>query len=353
MSDDSKLIDESGRIDTFLRVGMSAMCYPDPARGGDRYHKAIIRGWQSDAYIIAELLSGDERKVTLPKNVPCLFKFRHEGMTWCFDTAVMDYWDTPAGADFRFAWPGALRKAALRQHERVDVMLPCNVVYEEEGTWLKGQIRDLGAGGVRLCVKSAPDAGSPVHLSFTLPDGTTLEDVKSVVRSAVPFGKGAILGVQFENGESDAAKEVELFVSTQLEQQRKSKRGMRRVLIIESDAKLAAGLRRALERRGFDVATASGIVDGFALLRNLLPSVLMANADHGLMDGVDICRVVRGTPGFRKMPVFLYGPQSAGLEARATEVGATGYLPFTCQSGRIVDSVFGSIPAPGDGKGQG
>ena len=57
-----------------------------------------------------------------------------------------------------------------------------------------------------------------------------------------------------------------------------------------------------------------------------------------------LCRVVRGTPGFRKLPVFLYGPSDPDLEARAMAAGATGYIPFRGQSVRIVDSMFGSMP---------
>lgn len=351
MSDAQTPIDESARIEGMLRVGMACMCYPEPTENTERFHKAIVRGWQAGAYLIAEVMSPDEQRIALAKETPCLFKFRHEGATWRFDSTVADRWDTPGGVHYRFSWPEELRKAPLRRHERVDVMLPCNVVYENEGTWLKGQIRDLGSGGVRLCVKAPPAAGAPIHLSFTLPDGTTLEDVRSVVRSAAPYGKGAFLGVQFADDETEAKRDVELFVSTQLERQRKAKRGSRQVLIIEKDPKLAAGLRRSLERRGFDVATASGVVDGFALLRNLLPSVLMANVEHGLIDGADLCRVVRGTPGFRKLPVFLYGPADSGLEARATAAGASGYIPFGGQSVRIVDSMFGAIPGPADEAG--
>lgn len=339
MSEERDLIADSHDIESMLEVGMSCICHADANRPNGIFHKAIVRGWHSGSYLIVELLSSDDLGIYLPNGQTCLLKFRRNGDTWSFEASVQDNWVERYSHHFRLSWPTAIRRIVTRKHDRIEAIMPCNVVLDD-GAWLKGQIRDIGAGGCRLCLKSPPETGSAIHISFTMPDGTTLEDVKSIVRTTTPFGKGAFIGCQFDETEKGVQQEVELFVSTQLEQHRTRKRDCKRVLVIERDPKLASSLQQALERRSFDVVVTSGLVEGFALLRSMLPSVLMVNYGHSQLPGPTVCRVVHATPGFRNLPIFLYGGDDDEQRKQALEAGATGYIPFQYSAGRIVHSAF-------------
>jgi len=339
MSEERDLIADSHDIESMLEVGMPCMCHTDMRRPHGSFHKAILRGWHSGSYLIMELLTTDDIGIYLPNGQNCLLKFRREGDTWSFEASVQDNWVERYSYHFRLSWPNTVKRIVTRKHDRIEAVMPCNVVLED-GAWLKGQIRDIGAGGCRLCLKTPPGNGSAIHISFTMPDGTTLEDVKSIVRTTTPFGKGAFIGCQFDEAEAGVKQNVELYVATQLEQQRTRKRNCKRVLVIERDPKLAASLQQALERRSFDVVCTNGVVEGFSLLRTMLPSVLMVNYDHGQLPGPEVCRVVHATPGFRNLPIFLYGRDSDEQKNQALEAGAAGYIPYAYSAGKIVHGAF-------------
>jgi CheY-like chemotaxis protein len=340
MPADDSPADDTSKITSMLSIGMSALCHGCGTAVNPR--KAIVRGWHEGAYIIAEVLPPPEGDAAIAAGEDCVLKFRRHGQTWECHTRSIDGWKDGFSEHVRFEWPDHVRRIATRKYDRIETAMPCNVVFDQ-GSWVKGHIRDLGAGGCRLCVKTPPDAGSTVQVSFTLPDGTTLEDVKSYIRTVTLFGNGAFLGCQFDDELNEVRQDVELYVETQLEQGRTQRGQGKRVLVLEQNPKVAAGIRRALERRGFDVATAGGLVEGFSLLRNLLPSVLMLNRASQGMDGFATCRIIRETPGFRGLPIFVYGPPDGRAEEDALAAGATGYIPFS-GADRMVESFFSLGP---------
>ncbi len=333
MAEDHELITQDIAVDSMLSVGMPTVCYPKKSLG-DRFHKAFLRGWQPNAYIIMEVLNPDEHNLGVEPGDISQFKFRRDGDSWTFVAEVQDSWDVAGDTHVRYSWPERIDKVLVRKYERIEAVLPCNVVMEE-GAWVKGQIRDLGAGGCRLILKSPPEEGTNLFLSFTLPDGTTIEDVQSVVRSVVRVGQSAALGCQFAGQEDEAAREVELYVAAHLEQERASGRNMRRVLLIEHNPRIAGHMQRALENRGFDVAIASELVDGFSLIKNLSPTAVMVNIEQDQLPGTEVCRIIRSAPGFRKLPVFIYGRDNDALKKSAIDAGASGYLPYIATPSKI------------------
>ncbi len=336
-----------GDVESLLSVGKAVVAYFGSLGDQGAMYKCMVRGWNRGGYILIELPEPEHIPPVMEPGTEVLMKLRHEGHTWHCATDLLDVWQTPASPHFRAAWPDHADRMFVRRWERIDTAVECNVV-TETGDWLKGQIRDLGGGGCRVILRSAPEAGSRVYLSFTLPNGSTLEDIESMVRSASPFGQGAVIGCQFLDTTGNTEREVDLFVSAKLEEtRRRHLRGQKRMLIIEPSPKVAAALRGSLEKRGFDCATAAGLVDGCALLRSLLPDALMINHEQGYISGFELCRIIKGTPGFRRLPVFIYGPEDASLVARAKDVSAAGYVPYRVSVRQMVDSV---LATPGAGE---
>jgi len=329
-----------GSIEPLLAVGKTVAAYFGHLGDQGPMHRCIVRGWHDGRYVLLELPEPEQPHAELREGLEVLLKVRHEGDTWHCAADLLDVWQTQDGPHFRIAWPEHADKIFVRQWERIETAVECNVV-TDTGDWLKGQIRDLGGGGCRVILRSAPEAGSRVYISFTLPNGSTLEDVESVVRSATPFGQGAVIGCQFVDQSGATEREVDLFVSAKLEEtRRRLMRGQKRMLIIEPAPRVASTLRVSLERRGFDCATASSLIDGCALMRSLLPDALMINSAQGYISGFDVCRTIKATPGFRRLPVFIYGPDEASLADQAKEAGAAGYVPFRVSVRDMVDSVF-------------
>jgi c-di-GMP-binding flagellar brake protein YcgR/CheY-like chemotaxis protein len=331
--------DEAG-LAPLLAVGKPVVFYPDDDFDEAAMERAVVRGWHPDSYVLLELPRYAEDEVPHRMGTPLLIKFRHEGVTHEFDSSLLERWSGMDTAHVLASWPDKVRRVEVRKHERIVSMVQVNVV-TEEGAWLKGQLRDLSAGGCKLYLKTPAETGTVVHLSFSLPDGSTLEDVRAFVKSINPFGKGALVSCQFDEDEHEAQEEVDLYVSTALDESRaRHLPDRRRVVVIDGAPKLLGNLRKALSQRGFDVATAGGAVDGFAVMRATMPHAVLINQEQSPVSGYDLVRILRTTPGYKKLPIFLYGPESMSLARRAHEAGATEYIPYLINASRIAESVF-------------
>lgn len=325
---------------SMLTVGKPVVYYPHGRVDEPDMERAIVRGWSQGVFVLLEMPHYPPEPIPFAEGTPLLIKFRHEGVTHEFDAAVQGHWTGMEAAHVLVSWPTEVRRVEVRKHERIVSLVQVNVV-TEDGTWLKGQLRDLSAGGCKLFLKAPSDTGSTVSLSFSLPDGSTLEDVRALVKSVNPFGKGALVSCQFDDGEEEAREEVDLYVASALDEVRaRHLPNRRRVVVVDSSPKLISSLRRALSQRGFDVATATGAVDGFAVMRTTLPHAILINQAQMPVHGFDLVRILRATPGFKKVPIFLYGPDDAILKTRSSAAGATDYIPYLVSASRIADTVL-------------
>ncbi|MFE7312379.1 response regulator transcription factor [Streptomyces sp. NPDC057555] len=105
-----------------------------------------------------------------------------------------------------------------------------------------------------------------------------------------------------------------------------------RVVVAEDDGKQADLVRRYLEHEGHDVAVVHDGAAALAELRRRPPDLLILDVMMPLVDGLDVCRIVRAEAGLAALPVLM-------LTARSTEddlllgldLGADDYMskPFS------------------------
>src|SRR5277367_123106 len=69
--------------------------------------------------------------------------------------------------------------------------------------------------------------------------------------------------------------------------------GERTLLIVDDDAPLCQRLARAMERRGFLVATAESVAAGTAVLGTLLPAFAVVDLRLGDGSGLDVVAALR------------------------------------------------------------
>lgn len=331
--------DQAG-LSPLLTVGKPVVFYLGGHRDENAMQRGVVRGWHAGGYLLIEVPQFVPRESADPAGSSVLMKFRHDGVTHEFDASIEGLWSGMAPPHFVLAWPSEVRRVEVRRHERIVSLVQVNLV-TENGAWLKGQLRDLSAGGCKLYLRTPAETGSVVQLSMSLPDGSTLEDVRAVVKAVNPFGKGALVSCQFDESETGAREEVDLYVASALDEVRARRLPeRRRVVVMGGSPKLLAHLRRALDQRGFDVVTATGPVDGFAMIRSTAPHAVLINEAQAALSGFDLVRVLRATPGMRRLPVFVFGPEDARHAAAARAVGATDYLPYLVSPGRLADSVM-------------
>jgi CheY-like chemotaxis protein len=102
----------------------------------------------------------------------------------------------------------------------------------------------------------------------------------------------------------------------------------RTVLLVDDDSRNIFALSSVLERRGMEVLTATTGSEAIAVLesRSDVAIVLMDIMMPG-MDGYETIEVIRGNPGFRRLPILaLTAKAMKGDREKCLEAGASDYL---------------------------
>jgi two-component system response regulator RegA len=100
----------------------------------------------------------------------------------------------------------------------------------------------------------------------------------------------------------------------------------RRLLIVDDDAPLCQRLARAMERRGFLVATADSVAAGIAEAKAQPPAFAVVDLRLGDGSGLEIVEAIRGLrPDARIIVLTGYG--NIATAVAAVKAGAIDYLP--------------------------
>jgi CheY-like chemotaxis protein len=118
----------------------------------------------------------------------------------------------------------------------------------------------------------------------------------------------------------------------------------KRVLVVDDDpvlGRLAVRMRRDM---GLDASATTSPKEALGLARRSRPDLVLADVQMPELDGSELCRLLRGDPDTRALPVILC---SGLLTEDLQRSGATACLekPFTRESLlRTVRSVLGTAP---------
>lgn len=101
----------------------------------------------------------------------------------------------------------------------------------------------------------------------------------------------------------------------------------RRVLLAEDTLTTRVLETRMLEAAGYEVTTATDGAEAWDLLRQHGADILVTDVHMPRMDGIELCRRVRGSEMFRDLPVVLVTSlRSPEDRARGLDAGATAYV---------------------------
>jgi two-component system response regulator RegA len=122
----------------------------------------------------------------------------------------------------------------------------------------------------------------------------------------------------------------------------------RTLLIVDDDAPLCQRLARAMERRGFVVATADSVANGTALAKATPPAFAVVDLRLGDGSGLDVVSAVRGArPGARIVMLTGYG--NIATAVAAVKAGALDYLPKPADADAVERALLaqeGETPEP-------
>jgi len=309
-------------VEHYLAVGtLVILNIEDRAR-----YRTVLRGWQPGQYLILDSPMIGEGPVFLRRGQPCVLRFVAQGAACGISSIVVERASIEVPL-LRIRWPEQIEVVRVRRHERIELMLPCRIICEDDAEMV-GELSDLSVGGCKIYSKTTLPENSLVRLSFVLPDGSAIERAKVEVRSIAKVGRGGLHGCRFLGDDDRVSNDIEFFVSATLQRLRAPGNVSQRALILGPSSSIEIdGLRDALEEAGCGVTTASGAVNGFFRVRMMPPSVVVVSEDLGEITGSAFCRVLKNTPAFRSLPVFVYGGDVTSARQAALAAGAAGYLP--------------------------
>jgi two-component system, response regulator RegA len=122
----------------------------------------------------------------------------------------------------------------------------------------------------------------------------------------------------------------------------------RSLLIVDDDAPLCQRLARAMERRGFIVATADGVASGVAAATTHPPAFAVVDLRLGDGSGLEVVSALRGArPGARIVVLTGYG--NIATAVAAVKAGALDYLPKPADADAVERALLakeGATPEP-------
>ncbi len=122
----------------------------------------------------------------------------------------------------------------------------------------------------------------------------------------------------------------------------------RSVLIVDDEYNLRMQLAKAMERRGFDVATAESVAEGVALAASAPPAYAVVDLRLADGSGLDVVQALRrARPGVRVIMLTGYG--NIATAVAAVKAGAVDYLPKPADADAVVAALLAegeALPPP-------
>lgn len=97
------------------------------------------------------------------------------------------------------------------------------------------------------------------------------------------------------------------------------------VLLVEDDNYVTAAIWTVLKESNFDVAIAASGAEGLKLAKMLSPDVVILDVNLPEMNGLEICRQLKGDSGTCDLPVVFLSAEN-DQERKAIALGAEAFL---------------------------
>lgn len=324
-----QIMAETKDIESLFWVGSNVMVIIGLSRRNSSRYVTAMRGWRKGSHIILDRPKVSEGSfVALQEGLRCTIQFIREGMACSFEAEVIDWDNRRFNPCVRFSWPTEVRSASFRRFDRVNVNMPCTLL--RDGVQSEGNLSDVSMGGGSVLVNRAFPAGTMIEMSFTLPDGCVVNQVKAVVRSVHAKGALSIMGCEFLAEQEMVENDIAFYVMMALAALRGDAQGSTaglRVLVLEHEAARLLDIRQAFEKAGFGVFVAGNLVDGMYRLRLSGPAAVLINQGFADIAGVEVCRIIKRSPDFSQVPVYVFGGRESGLVKDVFAAGGAQYFP--------------------------
>jgi CheY-like chemotaxis protein len=120
-----------------------------------------------------------------------------------------------------------------------------------------------------------------------------------------------------------------------------------RVLVVESNLRVARATRELLEQDGYEVVQVSNGKEALEILHTEVPDVLVAAVDGGEVDGTELCAIVKTSARLQNITVILLSCLGLPADYSADhKAGALMCLALPCAPGTLRQAVRLVSPPP-------
>lgn len=123
---------------------------------------------------------------------------------------------------------------------------------------------------------------------------------------------------------------------------------MPNILVVEDSPTMRQLISFAMKRiAGSKVIEATDGVDALKKLSSEKIDLILADINMPVMDGLKLVSLVRGSPGYKDIPIIMITTEGAEEDRkRALAIGANAYLPKPIQTQELIKLVNGYINQP-------
>ena len=174
--------------------------------------KSRVLGWLPGEFFIIEGPRHDNKEIVAKPGETFVIRYIHDGMIYGFHSGLVRRVLAPNVLWF-MSYPNIVETRSLRRHRRLSVLIPAAVTGIDDS---KCQITNISMDGARLiCPKSTElSSKESLILSFMLPDGNQIKELKTAVRNVEAEDEKEIVGVEFDADQKEFRESIAIFVES-------------------------------------------------------------------------------------------------------------------------------------------
>ena len=101
----------------------------------------------------------------------------------------------------------------------------------------------------------------------------------------------------------------------------------KKILVVDDSQDALNILEAVLKRGGFKVQVVSNGEEALRKIRKFPPDLVLLDMMMPKMDGLEVCRILKGDPGLSHIPILMLSAKDdPALHERALQVGASAFI---------------------------
>lgn len=121
---------------------------------------------------------------------------------------------------------------------------------------------------------------------------------------------------------------------------------MCKVLVIDDDVDMLKIIQALLSRRGFDVEVNNSFQNGFEKIAAFKPQIILLDVFLSGVDGLDICRQIKGNPLTSHIPIIISSAYPRTAESAIYDYGADDFIEKPFEVNDLVEKLHCVLSQP-------